>query len=298
MASVDLHCDIPNNIVRLSIKERRRIREHYERGDLVILADVRIDADFDCIASAEPTGGADVRRQKFVFRKNVRGKPVNRRSIWRRFFGERLETEPEACSTIQTAVATVDRQIDALVRRIFHRHCFTTDFTAWKFLKIDGENLHIDNLPNLNSSTQVRLFANVDNKPRSWSVGRHWRHYAKRHFEPARLHEVLDDATAFNGRLNHSAFGPSWSSCDEPRHHVEFEPGEVWLINSAIVAHQVRGGSRLCSANYEYPYRQCIEREETLPAMIRKLAARHGFAPEPAPRRFRGILPFLRPWAA
>ncbi|GAA4748400.1 hypothetical protein GCM10023264_13090 [Sphingomonas daechungensis] len=298
MASVELHPDIPVNIVLLSIREPRRIRKHYERGDLIILSDVRIDADFDSIAAAEPSGGVEVRRQKFVFRKSVKGKPANRSTIWQRFFGGRLENEPEACRQIQNAISAVDTQMDRLVRKIFSRQRFIIDFTAWKFQRIVGENLHIDNLPNLNDSTQVRLFANVDNKPRRWSVGRHWRHYAERYFISAKLFEVADDAPEFNGRLNHAAFGQSHMSCDEPRHLLEFEVGEVWLINSAIVAHQVRGGDRLCSANYEYPYGQCMSRRETLPYMIREIASRHGFPPLQAKQSLRRLLPFLRSRAA
>lgn len=293
MALIQLEPDIPINIVRLSVREPGRIRDHYERGDLIILSDVRINTDFDCIAAAEPTGGIEVRRQKFVFRKSVKGRPADRATIWQRFFGERLEEEAAACSRIQDAVNDVDKQMDVLVRRVFNRHTFIQDFTAWKFLRTDGENLHIDNLPNLNDSTQVRLFANVDNKPRSWSVGRHWRHYAERYFISAKLHELVDDAPEFNGRLNHTAFGPSWTTCDEPRHLVEFEPGEVWLINSAIVAHQVRGGDRLCSANYEYPYRQCAKRTETLPYMIREIASRHGFPPVRPRSPLRNLIPLL-----
>ncbi len=293
MAVIELHPGIPNNIVRLSVRKPRLVREHYERGDLIILSDVRIDADFDRIAAAEPTGGTCVRKQKFVFRKSVNGKPECRASIWNRFFGHRLAQEPSACKAVQEAVEKVDTQVDSLVRRLFDRHTFIRDFTAWKFLSIAGENLHIDNLPNLNDSTQVRLFVNVDGKPRRWSVGRHWRHYAERYFSSANLHELAADATAFNGRLNHTAFGPSWTTCDEPRHLVEFDPGEVWLINSAIVAHQVRGGDRLCSANYEYPYRQCISRKETLPELIREVSRNHGLDLGPTDPSFRSMVSSL-----
>ncbi len=146
-------------------------------------------------------------------------------------------------------------------------------FISWKFLEITGENLHIDNLPNLNDTTQVRLFVNVDNQPRHWSLGRHWRHFAERHYVSAGLAEVAGDAYAFNGKLNHAVFGPSYGTCDEPRHLVVFEPGEVWLVNSALAAHQIRRGRRLCSAQYEYPYAQCIDRKEALPSMIKGAGA-------------------------
>jgi hypothetical protein len=271
MAVIELDPEIPNNIVVLPLTKPQLIRRHYERGDLVILSDVRVQADFDFIAASGPSGGFDVRKLKFVFRKSVAGLPENRTAIWERFFGDRLQAEPAACRDIQDAVTGVDAQVDALIRRIFGSQTFSTDFIAWKFQDVTGENLHIDNLSNLNDTAQVRLFVNTDNKPRQWSAGRHWRHYVERHLASHDLLAWTSDATAFNGKLNHAAFGPAWSTCDEPRHLVEFDPGEVWLVNSALTAHQVRGGRRLCSAHYEYPYRDCIEQRETLPHLIRQL---------------------------
>jgi hypothetical protein len=170
---------IPNNIVRLPVRESRRIRAHFERGDLVILSDVRVHADFECIATAEPAAGAEVRKQKYIFRKLVDGQAELRESVWRRFFGSRLKEDPAGCKKVRRTIEDVDRQLDRIVRAIFNQHDFGTQINAWKFLRIDYENLHIDNLPNLNETAQVRLFANVDVRPRAWSVGQHWRHYAK-----------------------------------------------------------------------------------------------------------------------
>jgi hypothetical protein len=79
--------------------------------------------------------------------------------------------------------------------------------------------------------------------------------------------------------LNHTAFGPSWTTCEEPRHLIAFDPGEVWLINSALTAHQVRGGHRLCSAHYEYPYRKCQSQAETLPRLIHEMDRRNASKP-------------------
>lgn len=251
---------------------------HYERGDLVILSDVRIEADFDGIATIEPSRGNNVRKQKFVFKKSVNGQPESRTAVWERFFGERLRTDPDGCRRMGAEIKTVNATVDALVHRIFSNHGFSTKLIVWKFLEIAGENLHIDNLPNLNETTQVRMFVNVGNTPRRWSVGRHWQHYAEQYFTLASLDKLTGDAFAFNGKLNHSAFGPSWSTSEEPRHLVEFDPGEVWLINSALVAHQVRGGNRLCSTHYEYAYSNCMEQTETLPHLIMRLSRKHAQA--------------------
>jgi hypothetical protein len=101
--------------------------------------------------------------------------------------------------------------------------------------------------------------------------GQHWRHYARHFFEKASLGEVIDDPYSFNTQLTVAAFGSSNQETDEPRHIVSFDPGEVWLLNSAVVAHQVRLGSLLSIAHYEHPYSNYASRREALPALIREI---------------------------
>ncbi len=65
----------------------------------------------------------------------------------------------------------------------------------------------------------------------------------------------LPTPPAFNGKLNHPVFGPSWATCDEPRHLVTFRAGRGsgWSIPRSPPT-RIRRGRRLCSAQYEYPY--------------------------------------------
>jgi hypothetical protein len=284
MAIIHLNPDIENNIYELSLDDGKSIISLFEQGNLVIIKDFRIEADFEFLSTLRPAVENATRRDKYVFTKAIRGNLESRASKWQKFFGDAPSSAIREKAKYE--IERVDWQINGIVRKIFKNHEFSTEFIAWKFHRITGENLHIDNLPNSNNTAQVRLFSNVDSSPRLWSVGRHWRYYAERHYESAALREVIDNPFEFNGRLNHAAFGSSQQSCDEPRHLLSFEPGEIWLANSVLVAHQIRSGNLLCSAHYEYPYHQCMDQTTSLPHQIKMVAG----LPAPTRRMFSARL--------
>ncbi|QIK78945.1 hypothetical protein G7077_08600 [Sphingomonas piscis] len=261
---------------------------------MVVLKDVRIDADFDFLRSVEPPHGTGSKRGKYVFWRVVNGVRDGRNSVWETFRREVFEDDENRFEKFREQIQSVDAQIDGIARTIFNRHRFLTETITWKFQRNRGENMHIDNLNGCDKAAQIRLFANLDNKPRQWSIGRHWRHYAEREFDRAKLSDAVDDPCDFNHRLSAAAFGVSTDTCREPRHMIEFEPGEVWLANSALVAHQVRGGDVLALVHHEYPYRSYTDPAESLPALLKNLARRRSGAPVPIAEKIRTALQAFR----
>ena len=291
MAYIEWHPALPQNIVLLPSSRPKKIRYHYEKGDVVVVSDLKIDADYDFLSSVSPPFMSAVRKDKYVFSKKINSKNENRISKWNLFLEQVFAGNIEVYQNFKSEVHRVEKQIDALVRTIFRKESFSTEFISWKFQRVEGENMHIDNLACSNHSAQVRLFANLDTEPRLWSVGAHMRAYAERLFETAGLGELADDPYSFNGRLSQAAFGSSLESCNEPRHLVEFEPGEIWLANSSLVAHQVRKGRLLCTGHYEYPYARCLNPEEALPKQIQALVRnRPGHQPKSYPAKIRNRL--------
>jgi len=290
VAIIDLDPSIPNNIFHIPSTEPKDVREHFERGDVVILTDVKIDADFEFLSGIEPPSGTGARRDKYVFRQIKNKVPSGQDHVWRYFREGPLRERPADYKKFQHAVRDVEHQMNAIVRTIFPRNRFKNEIITWKFQRNTGENLHIDNLKGCNEIAQVRMFANLDTKSRQWSVGRHWTHYAERYYASHNLKEFANNAFEFNGRLTHAAFGPSWGTCDEPRHRIAFDPGEVWLTNSALVAHQVRGGNLMCVAHHEYSYRQYADRSVSLPAQVKALSRSHSRHLSPLIDRMRDAM--------
>ena len=270
----EISCDdrIPDNIVRLSIKDPQAVQSAYECGKLVILEDARIEADYAFLSSVRSPKAAHPGREKFCLaRQDMKNGHQKREAIWRQFETGPFQNDPEGYARFQREVNSVNGQMNALVEHLFASLPFQTRSITWKFQRITGENLHIDNLQGCQKLAQIRLFANLHSTPRIWGIAQHWRAYASRLFETASLGEVLHDSYEFNTRLSVAAFGYSHHTTDDPRHVVTFSPGEVWLANSAIVAHQVRSGDLLTIAHYEYPYKGYSRKTESLPALIRQL---------------------------
>ena len=294
MAVIQLDPTIPCNIHEMSLSKPTSIRALFERGEVVVLKDVRVVADFDFLQSVEPPQGDGSKRGKYVFWRVVDGVRDGRASVWETFRTDVFQGDAMRFQHFRDQILSVDTQIDRIARTIFDCDRFLTETITWKFQRKRGENMHIDNLNGCDSAAQIRLFVNLDSKPRKWSVGRHWRYYAEREFDRVKLSGVAEDPCSFNHRLSGAAFGVSTDQCDEPRHFVEFEPGEVWLANSALVAHQVRGGDVLALAHHEYPYRFYVDRSESLPALLKDLVRRRSGAPMPMGKRLRSALQALR----
>jgi hypothetical protein len=295
MAIIELNPKIPCNIHELSFSDSKSIRTLFERGEVVVLRDVRVAGDFEFLASVEPPHGDGSRRGKYVFWRVVDGARDSRASVWEMFRTDVFDGDEVRFRYFKEQIQSVDEQIHRIVRGIFKHHRFLTETITWKFQRNHGENMHIDNLNGCDQAAQVRLFVNLDSKPRRWSIGRHWRYYAEREFDRPELTGTAHDPRRFNHQLSAAAFGVSTDNCEEPRHLVEFEPGEVWLANSALVAHQVRGGDVLALAHHEYPYSAYIDRSESLPVLLKNLARRRLGAPMTLRERMREAVRGLRP---
>jgi hypothetical protein len=293
MAIIHLDPTIPLNIHEIGLERPKHVRMLFERGEVVILKKKRLAADFEFLSTIAPPHGDGSRRGKYVFWRVVAGVRDARASVWQMFQDDVFHGDEQRFRYFQEQVRSVDDQINSIVRAIFQQRNFLTETITWKFQRNRGENLHIDNLNGCDRVAQVRLFANLDTKPRKWAVGRHWRYYADQLYDSARLHEAAGDPCSFNHRLTSAAFGVSTASCDEPRHLVEFAPGEIWLANSALVAHQVRGGDVLALAHHEYPYSRYVSRSESLPAQLEDLVRRRSGAPPTLGQRMRSAVRYL-----
>jgi hypothetical protein len=293
MPTIRIDPTIPLNVHEVALDQPKRIRTLFESGEVVVLRGTRVAADFDFLSTVEPPQGDGSRRGKYVFWRVVNGVREGRASVWQMFEDEVFLGDKQRFRRFQDQIRSVDEQINEIVRRIFGMRPFLTETITWKFQRNRGENLHIDNLNGCDRVAQVRLFVNLDNKPRQWSVGRHWRHYAERLYDSANLQEAAHDPCRFNHQLTAAAFGVSTATCDEPRHLLELAPGEVWLANSALVAHQVRGGDVLALAHHEYPYRRYVNPSESLPAQLEALARRRSGSPLTFGQRMRSAVRHL-----
>lgn len=139
---------------------------------------------------------------------------------------------------------------------IFHDYSFDRRKVMWRLNTIMAENMHVDTYKTEVEHHFARMFINLDTQPRIWHTS--WRiedmmAQAVRKIAPEEL-EGLSRGAVWS-KLNGFFFGKSsrewWD--DQPRHIAFFAPGDVWVVDSRQVAHQIFYGRRALSIDFYVP---------------------------------------------
>ncbi|MBA3578110.1 MAG: Kdo hydroxylase family protein [Sphingomonas sp.] len=133
-------------------------------------------------------------------------------------------------------------------------------FDRWKIMlrlnTIMAENMHVDTYKKENEQHFARMFVNLDTQPRIWHTS--WRigdmvERAIGTIPPEQL-DGLSRGQVWS-RLNANFFGQNsrewWD--EQPRHIAFFAPGDVWIVDSRQVAHQIFYGRRALSIDFSVP---------------------------------------------
>lgn len=147
----------------------------------------------------------------------------------------------------------INAQVNAIVTALFPGYRFLNRSITWRMTETVNENLHVDVYNDDLPDHHVRLFVNLDVVPRIWHTS-HRLEYLLAHRLPLLEPEFVRTATP--GRichqLNFSTFGGFELAGRDghPRHIAFFEPGEVWLVDSRKVSHQIFYGRKALSTEW------------------------------------------------
>lgn len=259
MAVIDRHPSVPDYIVEMSlaeIKARRGIADLFEQGQLILIKDFRLDFDFEALEalnkSTEAVADRDLRKKlkKLTAPNFFEGKAPKERD------GKLIFAEPLR-QAIYDVLCRGDRDVfERAATALRHSHeealrifelCFP-DYEPFRIVpsvrltRTLFENLHWDNHSIDDDFHQARVFANLDRRPRIWSI-------SYRFIEWIRDHYREHDLGRFRGKdpnllINYVAgdvlggTSNTWMD-NQPRHRVAFDPGEVWVGESRLISHQI-----------------------------------------------------------
>jgi hypothetical protein len=251
---------IPNPVVEVSLSSENaetEVRRRYEDGNLIILRDFRFDLDYKFLASIslDVDGPPEYRRKlkKFPMEKIKNLEPSTKDSFQRFVFDVVFGGDTGRLNQFREQAASGDRQVYALYRRLFPRYDEYKAVYTWRFTETMYENLHWDNLDTSDDFHQVRVFANLDDRPRLWCISERIDSFAARMYEELGLGQFASETPdRFAYSLNNKILGGMERTCLDPmqRHHLAFAPGEVWLCESRLVAHQIYSGYRASAAMF------------------------------------------------
>jgi hypothetical protein len=141
-------------------------------------------------------------------------------------------------------------------RAIFAGYEFDKLKVVWRLNTILNQNMHIDTYKDENEQHFARMFINLDNQPRIWHTS--WMvddilRLIRDKFPAAKLENKTRGEIW--REINYSTFGKStgewWD--DQPRHVAYFAPGDVWVVDSRQIAHQIFYGRRALSIDFSLP---------------------------------------------
>jgi hypothetical protein len=163
--------------------------------------------------------------------------------------GVDLEVVKALCRQFQAIYAT----LLPAYRAVFGEYEFTKRKVVWRLKTLMNENMHLDIYDEERSDHFARMFINLDDQPRIWQTSWTADDLVEQLRKKIRVREIVHKSRADLWKeITFSAFGKSpeewWD--DQPRHVAYFAPGDVWIVDSRQVAHQIFYGRRALSIDF------------------------------------------------
>ena len=172
--------------------------------------------------------------------------------------------DPLTTALFPAQAAYVAAQVLPIFQRIFRRMTFFERRLTWRMLETVHEDLHIDVYQEEKSDHQVRLFVNLDSSARIWNTGFTLDELLERFGHLLTDAELREAGPGMLCRmLNQRVYGglSNAGRDGQPRHTAFFGPGEVWMVDSRKISHQIFYGRRALSVDF-FATPQSMDRPE------------------------------------
>jgi hypothetical protein len=248
---------LPNYFVNASdVTSAASARDYvaeYEEGKVIIFPNLNADIDVDFWSSLDLDAYPSLKKYSFHLGAEDECDPAQQAH---RLAGQGLDREL-ALQLAATLCATL-----ATLLPIYHSFFSGYEFdrdkkkVVWRLNTIMNENMHVDTYREENEQHFARMFVNLDRQPRIWQTSWPIDDMVRRlhgRIAPDRLRSMTRGEIW--GEINRSTFGKSsrewWD--DQPRHVAYFRPGDIWIVDSRQVSHQIFYGRRALSIDFSLP---------------------------------------------
>jgi hypothetical protein len=233
----------------------RAAAELYEAGQIFILKGQAIDFDKEFLASLEFDEQTTKKFKSIHFLKQFKqlGFLSSGAGAYEEMLRDTFRGDKKRMNYFAEQVRGINGQVDAVVSRLFPSYRIERPSITWRLNETINENLHVDVYNEDIPGHHLRLFVNLDVVPRIWHTSHTLEYLLKNH-----LH-LLDREFLRNGTpgrichdLNFAVFKGFKEAGREgqPKHIVFFDPGEVWVVDSRKVSHQIFFGRKALSTEH------------------------------------------------
>jgi len=124
---------------------------------------------------------------------------------------------------------------------------------TWRLTKTDAEEMHLDTYAGQsNDFHNVRIFINLDDKPRIWKTSYTIPTIYTKYNEIIQQYKKLHP-NEINGHLNKVI---KWNEL--PYHEFYFAPWAIWMCNSQWISHQAWYGNKMAAFTFRIDYRTML----------------------------------------
>jgi hypothetical protein len=263
MARIFKHSGVEDYFVESDLRDeaaRRSVAALYEAGKIILLRNVAIDYDAAFLATVNFPQDAELKKFKSwrLLQEMDRGGmrrilgmspgPMSDLLLRTVFVGDRGRLRH-----FSQQMLAINEQVGALTSRLFPSYRIIADRITWRFQETVNENLHLDVYKEDLRDHHLRLFINLDSVPRIWHTSHTLQTILDEHLS------LLDPEfvrTETPGRICHDLNFAVFKSFPDAgregcaKHIVFFEPGEVWLVDSRKVSHQIFYGRKALSTDH------------------------------------------------
>jgi hypothetical protein len=259
VAEIFKHPNLPDYFIAAhevtSAETARSFVPEYEEAKVVTFPNLKLDIDHQFWASLDTDKHPSLK--KFVAYLDATDQCAPERQV-RQLVKHGLNVD--LATAVFDQFRRLLRDLLPLYRAVFHGYHFDEDRkkVVWRLNTIMNENMHVDAYKEENENHFARMFINLDLHPRIWQtswpidcmISRLGNKITAKSLEGKSRGDIWMDVT-------NATFGNSvkqwWD--DEPRHVAYFDPGDIWIVDSRQISHQIFYGRRALSIDFSMPKR-------------------------------------------
>lgn len=258
----------------------RQVREAFEDGKCICFRNWTVDFDRNFFANLDLEDNRAAKKLKSILADDGSIDP----GLIRHQLSKCVKDEA-TLAQFPVHAERVSAQVTPVVDRIFQGQVYLDRRLTWRMLETVHEDLHIDVYGEERSEFQIRLFVNLDVVPRIWHTGYTLECLLERfgHLLEDNELECLGP-TALCKLLNVRVYGglSNAGKDGQPRHTAFFYSGEVWMVDSRRVAHQIFYGRRALSLDYLATPESMADPSKYYLESVETYRELRGFKPRPA----------------
>lgn len=282
MPQITLSPQVPDFFVEMDWRDRAArpakfdadLVDAFEAAKVILLKNPPFEVDFELLSRVSFPAGRKYQklRRTFLTRPKLY-KPRVARAMYGAF-----GTDVGFYLKFRKAVNRLSQDLTDFKAKVFAGYRFLKRDISWRFTPTGPEGLHVDYVRSAEDLQYVRIFVNVDNAPRVWTLSYQLEELIERYFDFAGLAEMQGaHANEICNRLNQTVFsaherlpgGPL------PSHRVAFQPGEVWLCESRLNSHEIFSGRRMVGTHFPADPQTMRDPSLRVEARVARAMARH-----------------------